>query len=348
MGAPAEVKAKVVALAAESERTPQEEPPCYPNAILEAEALCQLDIPEKQTYLHPWLSELSIFLITAWRGAGKTGFILGILNAITKGLNFGPWKCGESVNCVYVDGEMATQDVIKRLKEQGTGDRRSKLYIYSDAYAHSIGLPKANLLNPQWQEGIRTWMKEHDIRLWVIDNLASLSGGIDENSKESWDPIGKFLLSLRYEGISTGLIHHEGKGGVQRGTSAREDHADVCIALKKPNDYRADQGARFIATFTKSRIPTEHLPLIADIEFQFMKTIGDVSEWTWKSAADSLRYQILHHLDAGISQTDIAGILGTSKGQVSKIRAKAIKDGWLTEKNRLTQVGFQHAGTLGN
>lgn len=319
-------------------------PPCYSDAILEVEQFLALDIPEKQFYLHPWLTEQSIFMISAWRGAGKTGWVLGILDAITKGKAFGPWQPGTPVNCLYIDGEMAVQDVMKRLNELGTCQRQAKLFVYSDSYAHSLGLPKANLLDGAWQEGLRAWMKDQRVKVWVVDNLASLSGGIDENSREQWDPIGKFLLSLRFDGITTGIIHHDGKTGVQRGTSAREDHCDVCIGLKKPSDYRADQGARFVATFTKSRIPTEHLPLIADTEFQFMRTTGDVLEWAWKGAADAMRRHIIKHLDQGMSQSEVASLLNTTKGWVSKVRAEAIKEKLLTEKNKLTPNGFDFAG----
>lgn len=340
MPAPAELKAKI------DGKEQEPEPPCYADAILDVDRFLSLSVPEKEVYLHPWLTAQSIFMVSAWRGAGKTLWILGILDAVTKGKPFGPWKAGKPVNCLYIDGEMCVKDVIGRLSDLGTCPRERALYVYSDAYAHSLGLPKANLLDPAWQEGLRAWMIEYEIKLWVVDNLTSLSGGIDENSREAWDPIGRFFLSLRFDGITTGVIHHDNKIGFQRGTSAREDHMDICITLKKPNDYRADQGARFVATFTKSRIATEHLSLIADTEFQFMQTTGDVLEWTWKNASDSLRRQILKSLDEGVSQIDVASILGITRGYVSKVRAASIKEGLLSEKNKLTPNGFDLVGRL--
>jgi hypothetical protein len=42
-----------------------QEAPCYADAILEADQLVDLKIPEKKVFLHPWLSEFCIFLITA-------------------------------------------------------------------------------------------------------------------------------------------------------------------------------------------------------------------------------------------------------------------------------------------
>jgi hypothetical protein len=49
------------------------------------------------------------------------------------------------------------------------------------------------------------------------------------------------------------LIHHAGTNGRQRGTSRREDALDTLIALKRPEDYSPEQGARFEVHFEKLR-----------------------------------------------------------------------------------------------
>src|SRR3712207_8616616 len=40
------------------------------------------------------------------------------------------------------------------------------------------------------------------------------------------------------------FIHHQGKGGTQRGTSRKEDVLDTVIALRRPDDYSPAEGAR--------------------------------------------------------------------------------------------------------
>jgi putative DNA primase/helicase len=183
-------------------------------------------------------------------------------------------------------------------------------------------------------------MLKNSVRLWVCDNIASLTPGIDENSKESWDPINQWLLELRFSGITTIFLHHENKIGGQRGTSAREDNLDVCVSLKRPPDYAADQGARFIVNFTKSRLPLEHLPLIADHEFQFSRMAGDTYEWIWCSAKKKGRETILRLIDEGIPQNDIATQCGVTKGRISQVKSEAIREGLMTKKGKLTQMGF--------
>ena len=66
-------------------------------------------------------------------------------------------------------------------------------------------------------------------------------------------PIQTWLLKLRRHGISVLLIHHAGTNGRQRGTSRREDALDTVIALRRPEDYSPEQGARFEIHFEKLR-----------------------------------------------------------------------------------------------
>ena len=46
-----------------------------------------------------------------------------------------------------------------------------------------------------------------------------------------------WLLELRRRGMTVLLIHHAGKSGDQRGTSAREDIMDTVISLRRPREY---------------------------------------------------------------------------------------------------------------
>jgi putative DNA primase/helicase len=177
------------------------------------------------------------------------------------------------------------------------------------------------------------------VKLWVIDNLASLASGINENKKHEWDPINEWLLDLRFSGISTIMLHHVNKEGGQRGTSAREDNLDISIMLKSPSDYIPEDGARFIVHFGKARVQTRHLSLIGDTEFKLIQDDARAYVWTWGNVRKKTRDEVLALLDEGASQSDVANTLGIHKGTVSKTRKQAIKDGLLTKNNKLTQTG---------
>jgi hypothetical protein len=49
------------------------------------------------------------------------------------------------------------------------------------------------------------------------------------------------------------LNHHSNRQGGARGHSKAEDPMDLLIKLARPEGYSADEGARFLVTFEKSR-----------------------------------------------------------------------------------------------
>jgi hypothetical protein len=181
------------------------------------------------------------------------------------------------------------------------------------------------------------------IKLWVIDNLASLASGLDENSKKDWDPINQWLLELRFAGISTIMLHHVSKEGDQRGTSAREDNLDISILLKIPHDYTPEDGARFICHFSKARVATRDLSLISDIEFKLIEEEPGQLAWEWGNVKKERKKEILRMLDQGLDYEAIRTSLDISKGYISRIRKDAIEQGLMSKNGKLTQSGTLYA-----
>jgi hypothetical protein len=313
----------------------------FEDAILPVKEFQKLKLPEKEKLLDPWLNLNMIALIVGWRGVGKTWFAMGLIDSVTRGINFGPWKTVKSVPCLYLEAEMPAQDIQIRLNSLNPDSERiSPLYVYSDAYANLQGQRKANLLDEEWRNSVKKYLTTRGIKLWVIDNLASITPGIDENVKKDWDQINKWLLELRFYGISTVLLHHANKAGEQRGTSAREDNIDISIMLKKPHNYLPEEGARFLAKFEKQRIPTADLPKIADTQFHLTQDEKGQLVWTFGDFKKETKKEVLIHLDEGMKQNEVAELLGISNGRVSQIRKWGIKENYMTETNKLTQEGF--------
>jgi putative DNA primase/helicase len=306
------------------------------QGILNLNDFTSMKLAEKRVFLDPWITEQSITLISGWRGVGKSWLGLSIIDAISKGKSFGPWTTETSVPCLYLDGEMAAQDMQYRAKELEMGNgSKSPVFIYSDAYSSQLGLPRTNLLDDKWQESMKGFLISNGIKLWVADNLGSLAPGINENVKQDYDPINEFLLSLRFAGVSTILLHHVGKEGDQRGTSAREDNIDTSIILKQPSDYGAEDGCRFIIKFKKNRVVSGDQFLLADLEFKYER-----GQWSFDSIKNKTKNEILKLLDQGNKQKDVAELLDVAKSYVSQTRKKAILDGYLTDDNKLTSAGL--------
>ncbi|WP_449244412.1 AAA family ATPase [Desulfobacca acetoxidans] len=298
----------------------------------------KIELPEKRMFLKAWVQEYSIIMVYGGRGNGKTMFALGLVNAISTGAKFGPWETITPARCLYLDGEMAAQDLqSSRLK---LIDHDENVFVLSSAYANFKGLPAINLTDEPTRAQIKDILLNLDIKVFVIDNLSSLTGGMDENVKVAWDPLNQWLLELRFAGITSIFLHHDNKMGGQRGTKGREDQVDFVVNVGLPKDYEATDGCRFIAKFEKQRIPNEYLHLMAETEFKLDTDEHGNPVWTFKNVKADKKRQIIELLDSGVAQKDIPEIVGVGKGYVSTIKNQAIKAGELTENGKFTQAGF--------
>lgn len=311
------------------------------SAILEADDFDKIELPAKEIYLYPWLTEHSIGLISGWRGTGKSWFAMSILDAITNGLQFGPWYGVNHSPCLYFEAEMPAYDIQDRLSLiKNKPERKNPLYVYSDAYANFLGLPKADLTSEKWREGMKDILLQKNVKLWALDNLSSVTAGLDENSKQDWSPINNWLLELRFAGVSTILLHHTNKDGKQRGTSAREDNLDFSITLRRPNNYQAEDGASFNVVFEKARVGTEDLSLIAETHFRLDQDPEGKLVWTCGNVKKEMKKEILKMIDEGYKNQEIAETLGVTKGRVSQVKTAAIKAGDMTTSGKLKQSAY--------
>ncbi|MDI6797107.1 MAG: AAA family ATPase [Desulfatibacillaceae bacterium] len=318
-----------------AENCPTWEPPqdkSLADAVLSVGDFLRLDIPERKSFLHPWLKEDALILISGWRGIGKTFFALGCLDAVSRGEAFGPWECHKAASCLLIDGEMPASDIQERSRLLGLneGHRPEPLYVLCDAWANAQGLPRANLTCPDWRNSIKKVIADMAVKVVVFDNIASLAPGLDENSRQDWDVINQWLLELRFAGVTSILLHHVGKGGQQRGTSAREDNLDGSILLRPPRDYDPTDGCKFLVQFSKARIAQKDLTLTADCILALQPGNEGKHIWTYANSKLETRQAVIDLLEEGMTQKEVADNLGISKSQVCKIRSKALQEGVLS------------------
>jgi hypothetical protein len=262
----------------------------------------------------PIVVSQSLNMIYGLRGIGKTRFAATVAIAAASGGTAFGWKAARPVKTLYLDGEMAGSDIqgIFRMLSAAapTGWDPSMLRIVTPDAQDGNGIP--DLSTTQGQQLISDIIG--DAELIFIDNLSAwLRGTGEENSPESWTPMINWLLRLRSQGRSVVVLHHAGKGGTQRGTSKREDMLDVVLALRRPEDYSAEEGARFEIHFEKGR--GLHGETVAPIEVQFSVDRG-VPKWAIKSLSRTA--EIIALFEGGMSQADIARKLDINKSTVSR------------------------------
>ena len=176
-----------------------------------------------------------------------------------------------------------------------------------------------NLADQKIQQEVTALVTARQIEFLILDNLSSLTAVLRDNDEASWQSMKFWLLALRRQGISTLLLHHAGKGGDQRGTSAREDVLDTSISLRAPSDYRQEEGCRFEVHFTKHRgfFGADASPFEAQ---QHSTAFG--FEWTVRDITDANQLRVAERLEDGMSIRDIAEELNLSKSAVHRFKKK--------------------------
>lgn len=303
--------------------------------VLNLAELLTREFPEREQILAPWLLTQSLSLIHAYRGVGKTHVALGIAYAVATGGKFLNWEAPRPRRVVYIDGEMPAAAIRDRLKALVEADERefdpANLQILTpDAQSG----PMPDLATAEGQEAIEVIVAKFDIELIIVDNIATLvrETARGENETESWRDVQTWALRQRQRRRSVLFVHHDGKGGKQRGTSAREDTLDAVIQLKHPSDYHPEEGAKFEIHFRKARNLAGKD--VKPIEAELIQGSDGQMTWAWRDLEESTYTKVVTLTKEGLAAVDIAKELDIHKSTVSRHLKRAKQDGQLIEVSR--------------
>ena len=315
------VKEAIEAAMFDGEATSPQSPGELSTALVSYAELLSLNIPERPRYL-PWLPEGGNVMAYGPRGVGKTFFQLSIATSLTTGKNLWKWACSKPVGVLYVDGEMQLDELRQRTTALMEVPPIAPLEFLTGqlVYQRCGGKDLILTSDAMREEVVKILDARPEIRVMILDNISCLFSGINEDSKQDWEPINAWLIRLRHRGLATILVHHAGKGGQQRGTSGREDSLDTVIQLAKPTGGDATEGCHFELSFTKCRSVTGEDVGPLDVR---LATVNGRLEWAWKpmevSTFDRARQLVA---DGVQGPTELSEELGINKGYASRILKK--------------------------
>jgi putative DNA primase/helicase len=271
-----------------------------------------MEFPPRRMLLAPWLPMGGLAMLFAPRGVGKTHIALEVGYAVATASSFLRWHAPEPHPVLLIDGEMPAGTLQERLSRISARYGveppwpESLRIVASDL--HSDGLPDLSDFDAQgrYDEVLG------DAKLIIVDNISTLCRSGRDNDAESWTPVQEWALARRREGRAVLFVHHAGKGGTQRGTSRKEDVLDTVIALRRPEDYKASEGARFEVHFEKTRGFTG-----PDAE-PFEATLSEAG-WDTRAIEDVLDGRVWALHQQGVKQRDIAQEVGKSAPTVNRI-----------------------------
>lgn len=256
-----------------------------------------MPIPERGFLLSPILPVQGIGIMYAPRGIGKTFAALSVAVAVASGGAVFNWRAPMPKKILYVDGEMPATSMQSRLTALVSGMAVPPLALENMALITPDlqPCPMPDLSTVGGQMMLEPFLKGVD--MVVLDNIATLCRTGKENESQSWQTMQAWLLDLRRRGITVLLIHHAGKSGDQRGTSAREDIMDTVISLRRPREYSMAEGARFEVHLTKARgiVGEEAKPFEANLV-----TEGRSLHWQIKELEDVELEELKRLLSEGL------------------------------------------------
>jgi putative DNA primase/helicase len=298
-----------------------------------------IDLPPREMLLDPILPERSLAMLYAPRGVGKTLLALSMGLAVASGSPLLRWQAPRQRRVLYVDGEMPLVSLQERLRSISNG---LGAVIPNNGFRVLAADNTENGLSIGSEMGQRALSPVlSDVDLVIIDNLSTLCTNGSESASDAWVPMQNWLLKLRRQGIAVLLVHHAGTNGRQRGTSRREDALDTVIALRRPEDYSPEQGARFEVHFEKLRNRVDGdgaLPFEAKLEaISADETTG--VRWVHCDLRPPVLKQAAQLFKDGLSVREVAGTLRVSKTEAGRLRLRAVADGLLVSGHGGAQLG---------
>ena len=311
----------------------QAETPVLATSVLSETEFDNLSIAERPSLLGDWFKAGDTGYIYGKRGLGKSWLALLMARALAESGTYGPWIGPRACRVLYVDGEMSADDL--RARNSALRQKQGELMFLS----HQVLFDrtrKALCLSDGAQQAELTGLCESTkIDVLILDNVACLFRGIEENSADDWrDQIENWLLDLRRRGIAVVIVAHAGRNtATMRGTSKREDAAFWIIRLDEVSGWDGQHGAKFVTRFVKNR-----------------NAPNDPASLEWSIRPDGKRVLVTHReadnltlfrqwIEDGLETCgEIAEEMGLSKGQVSKLAKKAENAGWLKKVGRRYQL----------
>jgi hypothetical protein len=224
------------------------------NGAISAAKLAKMELSPLENIIAPWLKAGSIGFIFGKHGIGKSWFAWDMAICVSKGEDFGPWRCTKPWRTLYVDGEMPLKSMQDRLKLLEPNPAE-ELYLVSheDMVEAEITL---DLCKKYQQEWILKYCLVNDVKVVFLDSLSYLCPQMEASDASAHKSVLRWLLLLNWRGIATVVINNANQvGNEMRGSTHFSDAADWIMRLSLQEVDEEDRGKKtaFCGKFIKNR-----------------------------------------------------------------------------------------------
>lgn len=287
--------------------------------LIDGRELLTMDTSPLEFVISPILPTQGLGMLYAWRGCGKTYFMLEGCYCISTGSEkWCQWNIPKPRRVVYVDGELPHNQLQLRwqgiVKAHGMIPPEEGMMNFIN---RTIDKRAPNIAELEGQRLIEDHLQEGTFL--VLDNISALCRTAKED-EEGWASTQEWLIELRHKGITTQLLHHAGKSGAQRGTSKREDFLDAILMMRHPSDYHPEQLLRCEVHCEKYRGDDADAVMPFEIRLESDQHGGSI--FTHRPLQDVVEKRAVEMFGLGMKVNEIAEDLHISRFQVYRIKKK--------------------------
>ena len=250
--------------------------------------------------IEPLLSSRGTGEIFAWRGTGKSYITtqMAVDISMGKAVMFGGhrgggghWPISRAYRTLYVYGEMDDSEIKQRaqaLARMTSGDN-----------------PKDEQLGTMCKDYQKTWRPKlstardrkiiedrvfgHGYEGLILDNISTLWPTSQEQQSDRSAILAEWFTDLNQRGVWVIFLHHAGKGGDQRGDSEKEDMLSFVLKLRRPANYKAEEGLRVEVHVEKNRHKPSESRWLMPFEIALTKDAEGKTIWTTRPAQEAQR-----------------------------------------------------------
>jgi hypothetical protein len=229
--------------------------------LLNANTLLQLDIQPPEPLLGSVIARATRTFVVGPTGSGKTQLSYGFAVAMAAGRGFLHWRCSRPCRVLLIDGEMAADLVVARLKDTL---RRAKLdtaperlFVYSldlvqQLPEHYRSVAKfAPLCTDEGQRFLMALCAALKPDVVLLDNLMSLLGTA-ALEPDKWEATLPLVSQLTASRIAQIWFDHTNKAGGHYGTIIKQWLFDT-VGEIEPLQDKQDKTVAFTLGFSKAR-----------------------------------------------------------------------------------------------
>lgn len=250
--------------------------------------------------IEPLLSSRGTGEIFAWRGTGKSYITTQMAVDISMGKPMmfgghrgggGHWPISRGYRTLYVYGEMDDSEIKQRavaLARMTNGDipRNEQLGTMCKDYQKTW---RPKLSTARDRKFIEDRIFGHGYEGLILDNISTLWPTSQEQQSDRSAILAEWFTDLNQRGVWVIFLHHAGKSGEQRGDSEKEDMLSFVLKLRRPANYKAEEGLRVEVHVEKNRHKPSESRWLMPFEIALAKDAAGETIWTTRPAQEAQR-----------------------------------------------------------